>query len=375
MLNDYMGILTLNETETDIRSLTTNRPLASIPIAGRYRVIDFILSNMVNSGIQNIGIFTQSNSRSLTDHLGTGKPWDLNRKLDGLFLFNYNINGSINYNIKMLINNMDYLYKSRQKNIILASSYMICNIDFNQAVKNHDNSKKDITVIYTKVNNADKNLINCDVLNINENNKVISVGKNIGVDKKANISMEMFIMKKEILIDLIYKCIQTGYYSTLKDSIYQNIDSLNVNAYEFNGYIECINSIKRYYIANMDMLNLKTTKELFFKNGVIYTKTKDEAPTKYVNGSNVTNSLIANGCIIEGSVENSILSRHVFIHKNAEVKNSIILQNCEIKSGAKLNNVIIDKNVIINRNKQLKGTPEFPLVIEKKSLISTYENI
>lgn len=375
MLKDYMGILTLNENESDIRSLTTNRPLASIPIGGRYRVIDFILSNMVNSGIQNIGIFTQSNSRSLVDHLGTGKPWDLDRKLDGLFLFNFNINDSSNYDIKMLRNNMEYLYRSRQKNVILASSYVICNIDFDDAVRNHEASGRDITVIYKKINNADKNLFNCDVLNIDKTNKVISVGKNIGAEKTANISTEMFIMKKEILINLIYKCIQTGYYAALKDSIYKNIDDLNVNAYEFTGYIECINSINRYYTANMDMLNQKVTEDLFFKNGYIYTKIKDEPPTKFTENSKVAHSLIANGCIVQGTVENSVISRHVKVHKDVKIKNCIILQNCEIKEGARLTNVIIDKNVIIEKNSKLKGTPDFPLVIEKKSIINSYENV
>ena len=245
---------------------------------------------------------------------------------------------------------------------------MVGNIDYMAAVKYHEEKEKDITVIYKNINSGSKNFLNCDVLNIDENNNVLSVGKNLGAYNSLNISMEMFIMKKELLISLINTCMQTGSYTTIKEAIYKNLNDLSVTAYEFKGYLQCINSISAYYKTNMDMLNLKTTKELFFSNGPIYTKIKDEPPTKYSNESKVKNSIIADGCIIEGIVENSIISRGVLVHKGAEIKNSIILQNCEIKENSKLFNVIIDKNVIVNKDKQLNGDKEFPLVIEKRAL-------
>jgi glucose-1-phosphate adenylyltransferase len=368
MLSNYMGILNLNESETNIISLTKNRPLAAIPIAARYRIIDFALSNMVNSGLRNIGIFTQSKSRSLVDHLGSGKPWDLDRRLNGLFVFNFGIaNISLN-DAEMLWNNMEYIYRSKEKNVILAPSYMIGNIDYIDAVKYHEEQKQDITILYKGIDNGTKSFLNCDVLNIDENNSVLSVGKNIGAYDSLNISMEMFIMKKDLLISLIHKCIQTGSYSTIKDAIYKNLKNLKVTAYRFKGYLQCVNSISAYYKTNMDMLNLKTTKELFFSNGPIYTKIKDEPPTKYSDESKVKNSIIADGCIIEGVIENSVISRGVTVRKGAEIRNSIILQNCEIKENSKLLNIIMDKNVIIEKGKQLNGDEEFPLVIEKRAL-------
>lgn len=368
MLTNYMGILNLNENETNIISLTKSRPLAAIPIAARYRIIDFALSNMVNSGLRNIGIFTQSKSRSLVDHLGSGKPWDLDRRLNGLFVFNFGI-ASVSLNdAEMLWNNMEYIYRSKEKNVILSPSYMIGNIDYIEAVKYHEGKGQDITVMYKNINTGTKNFLNCDVLNIDEENNVLSVGKNIGAYDSLNISMEMFIMKKDLLISLINKCIQSGSYSTIKDAIYKNLKDIKVTAYEFKGHLQCVNSISAYYKANMGMLNLKTTKELFFSNGPIYTKIKDEPPTKYSDESKVKNSIIADGCIIEGIIENSIISRGVKVHKGAEIKNSIILQNCEIKENSKLSNIIIDKNVIIDKGKQLNGDEEFPLVIEKRAL-------
>lgn len=366
MLNDYMGIINLTEDESKMRSLVYRRPIGSIPIGGRYRVIDYVLSNMVNAGISNVGIFSQSKSRSLVDHLGSGKPWDLDRKISGLFVFNFGLAGEYLHDIEMFKNNIEYFYNSVHKNIIMSPSYMICNIDYNAAVKYHEESGMDITIIYKKVDNADRNFIDCDVLNINDKGRLLSVGKNIGSQKIQNISMEMFIMKKSVFMKLLYKCIETGFCRCMKDAIYQSINELNINTYEFTGYLECINSIDSYYNTNMDMLDTKVTKELYSNHGPIYTKVKDESPTKYYDGCEVSNCLIANGCIIHGSLKNSIIARRVIINQGAEVNNCIIMQSCYIGEGAKLSNVILDKNVVIEKDKELKGDAEFPLVVQKK---------
>lgn len=369
MINNYMGLINLDENESNIIKLTRNRPIASIPIGGRYRIIDFVLSNLVNAGLINIGIFAKSNSRSLIDHLGQGKPWDLDRKNDGLFVFNFGINGDMNQDIRIFKNNLEYLYRSKQENVILTSSNMICNMDLKKSIANHEQAGSDVTVIYKKVNNADECFHDCNTLNIDSNNKVISVGKNLGVDKNNNISMEMFIMKKYFLTNLIFEIIRHGYYSSIKEVIYKKISDFNVNACEYKGYLACINSTKSYYEANMDMLDLDVTKDLFFKNGPIYTKIKDAPPTIYKKGSIVKNSRISNGCIIEGNVFNSVISRSVKINKNAYVSNSIILQGCEIKEGAHLENIILDKNNVIKLNSVLKGYEAEPYVLEKKGKV------
>lgn len=366
MLKDYMGVLLLNEDEDNIKILTKNRPLASIPFGGRYRIIDFVLSNLVNSGMTNIGIFTDGKTRSLMDHLGSGKPWDLARKLNGLFIFNFCYAGKYTSEIETFKNNIEYFHKSKEKYAIVCSSYMLCNIDYKAAAAYHEKSGADVTVIYKSVDNCKTEFINCDVLNL-EGDKVLSVGKNIGTDSINNISTEMFIMKKEILINLVLQCVKTGYYNSIKEAIYKKLGDLKVNAYEFKGYLSCVNSISSYYNTNIDLLDLNINRELFSENGIIFTKTQDEPPTKYSQYSNVSNSLIANGCIVEGKVENSIIFRRVKIHPGAEIKNCIIMQNCEIKSGAKLTNIVMDKNIIIEQDKELKGDIKLPLVVERKS--------
>ena len=366
MLKNYIGILMLNEQEDNIKSLTKTRPIASIPIGGRYRIIDFVLSNMVNSGIFNIGVFTNTKSRSLVDHLGSGKSWDLARKINGLFLFNFTSDRSQLRDIDVLSANMEYIHRTKQNYVIMSSSYMVCNIDYNEAAKYHEKSGSDITLLYKKTNNGKKDYVNCSTLYINEENRVLSIGKNIGAEEKLNISMEMMIMKKSTLITILNKCIQTGYHNSIKEAISNSIGELNINAYEFKGYVKCVNSIKNYYKTSMDMLNTKVIKELFFNKGLIYTKSKDEAATKYFNGAKVNNTSISNGCILKGSIDNSIISRRVTVHAGAEIKNCIIFENCEIKKGCKLTNVIIDKNTTISEGTVLKGDEEFPVVIEKK---------
>jgi glucose-1-phosphate adenylyltransferase len=379
MLSDYMGILSLNENTDNIKSLTKNRLVASIPIAGRYRIIDFVLSNMVNSGIRNVGIFTQSKSRSLIDHVGSGKPWDLNRKIDGLFVFNSGESSTNLKDIEMIKNNMEYLYRSKKKMVLISTSSIVCNINYESAAKFHEESGKDVTIIYKKVVANTPCYKDCNVLNLSKDSTVVGIGKNITSSNKnaindltcegsVNLSMDMFILSKDLLISLLNNCIKTGSWIDIKNCIYDNIMNLNINAYEFKGYLANINSIQSYYKANMDMLKLDINKDLFFSSGPIYTKVMDESPAKHFSMSNVSNSLISNGCLIKGTVNNSILSRRVSVEEGAEINNCIIMQGCKIKSNAKLNNVIIDKNNIIEANKELKGDIDFPLVIEKRSL-------
>lgn len=362
----------INEKEDNIKDLTKTRPIATIPIGGRYRIIDFVLSNMINSGIYNIGVFANTKSRSLVDHLGSGKPWDLDRKTNGLFLFNFTSEKYHLRDIDVINDNMEYINRTKQDYVIISSSYMVCNINYSEAAKYHETSGAEITLLYKKINDGKENFVNRSTVYINEENKVLSIGKNIGVEDKLNISMEMFIMKKSTLINIINKCVQTGYHNSIKEAVYKSVSELNINAYEFKGYIQCIDSTKSYFRTSMDMLHSKITKELFFNNGLIYTKSKDEAPTKYFSGSKVNNSLISNGCILKGSVANSIISRRVMVHEGAEVNNCIIFENCEIKKGCKLSNVIIDKNTIIKENTILKGDANVPVVVGKSNRSERY---
>lgn len=371
MLKDYMAILNLAENENHIRSLTANRPIASLPLGSRYRVIDFMLSNFVNCGIKNVGIFSKTNSRSLMDHIGDGKPWDLNRKIDGIFLFHHALGDFVGEDTKVLKNNMEYFYRSRSKNVILASSYMICNMDLTEVVDAHEQSGSDITVVYTKTEEADKKFVNCFTLDVDEKNNMLKgVGKNTGMEKNANICMEIFIMSKEKLISLIYNCAKKINEHNIYNILFDELGETTINTYKYDGFVSCINTVADYYETNMKMLDLDVSNQLFrLTNRPIYTKIKDEPPTQYIKGCSVENALIADGCVIKGNVKNSLIGRYVDVEEGAEVSDCIILQNIRIHKGAKLSHVIVDKNVDIEPDTILKGNKVFPLVIEKKNLI------
>lgn len=368
MLKNCLGIINLDENEDKIRELTRNRPLASIPIAGRYRIIDFILSNLTNAGIESIGIFSKMQSRSLMDHLSNGRPWDLNRKIDGLRFFNFTTTDPCIDDITNFANNIEYLYKAKQEYVIFTSSYMICNIDFRDILRNHIESGYDITMVYKKVEDADKNFCGCESLNIDEEGNIISVGKNIKNKKNANIGIGIYVMKRELLIHIINECVSTGYHRKVKSYIYNSLDKLKVRSAEFKGYLACLNSLSSYYKVSMDLLDNRINKELFSRERPIYTKTNDEIPAIYSRDCEVKNSIIANGSLIEGTVENSIIFRRVKVSKGAVLKNCIILQNCIIGEDAKLYNIVTDKYVNIGKNKELRGDITIPLVVEKNTI-------
>lgn len=368
-MKNLMGIINLSENEDYIKELTYHRPIATIPFAGRYRIIDFTLSNMVNAGINNVAIFSQGKSRSIMDHLGTGKEWDLDRQRDGLFVLNpfFNINETRTRrgDIENFIDHIDYLQYSRQEYILLSSSYMVCNMDLSKAFEYYKKTNADITMIYKKIDKEHERFLDCNILNLDQKNNVISVGRNIDQECKCNISMEMYIMRKELLIEIIQSCIRTGENDYLQQAIISRVKDLHINAYEFDGFLSCINTIKSYYNTNRELLDVDILKELFFENGIIFTKTKNEASTKYTADAEIENSLIANGCVIEGKVENSIIGRGVRIHKNAIIKDSIIMNKGTIEEKVFLKDVILDKFVHITQGNVLNGDPINPLVIKK----------
>lgn len=367
MLNNYMAIIFLAESLDNIRSLTKMRPLASLPVGGTYRIIDFSLSNLVNAGIRNVGIFGGNEDlNSLTDHIGRGTEWDLDRKKDGIFIFKQMADSTYSTNIKRVKKNMEYFFRSKQQNVVVMSSHMVCNIDIADVVKKHEESGKDVTLVYKTVDNANSRFDNCDSVKLGENGEITGIGQNLFFKKDENISLEIFVLKKELLIKLICDGIQNGAYYTVRDLISRNVGRISINGYEFKGYLACINSTKEYFDFNMDLLNKEVRDDMFKKDGRnIFTKTKDTPPSMFKKSAQVVNSIIANGCMLGGEVKNSILARGAVVEEGAIVEDSIILQDSVVKSGAVLKNIIVDKNNVIKCNEKLIASKNYPLVIEK----------
>lgn len=370
---DLMAVINLNEPEEQLYELTQHRPLAAVPFGGRYRLLDFILSNLVNSGITNIGILLQHKYRSLMDHLRSGKEWDLARKKDGLvFLPPASRPRNLVYgsDVENLYSNLDYILYSRQKYAVMAGSSFVCNIDLAPALDYHRQSGADITVVYTGAGckTARGTANGAVMLTLDENNGVIDMEVDPVSADKRKMAMGMYIMERSLLIDLIQDAVSHGGYDFVKHCLIRNLDKLKVSGYLHNGYAARIFSLQSYFQHNMDLLQPAVWRELFFEGGLIYTKVKDEPPSRYT-GASVRNSLVAGGCRIEGTVENSILFRGVVVEKGAQIKNSIVMQKGKIQTGAVLEQVICDKNVSIKPGRQLKGECNYPLVIKKGTVV------
>lgn len=370
---DLMGIINLNEAEEYLGELSRSRSLASVPFAGRYRLIDFVLSNMVNSEISNVGIFIQHKYRSLMDHLRSGKDWDLARKRDGLFIlppaYTKTPMQVHRGDVENIYSNLDYIYQSRQRYVIIAGANMVTNLDYREALAAHKSTGADITILYTKANCGTHDCLRANMLEIKADGQVSAIKEFKDSGGYQNMCMEMFIMEKRLLIELVNQCISYGDYDFVKHCIIKNSNKYKVYGYHHQGYVARISSLQSYFQHSMELLNPNVWKELFFKSGLIYTKAKDEPPAKFMHDSEVSNSLIASGCYVEGRVENSILFRGVKVQKGAYIKNSVVMQKGVIASGVMLDNVVCDKDVYITANKQLKGEASYPLVIKKGRVI------
>jgi glucose-1-phosphate adenylyltransferase len=357
----------LQENERSIKELTSHRPLATVPFAGRYRLIDFVLSSMVNSGLENVGVLLPNKSRSVMDHLRSGKDWDLARKRDGLRFLppSETVDDVRTGDIQSLMYHLDYIETLHEEYVIIAGGSVIYNMSFDELFRYHENTKADITVVYTEdaVDYGKKG--DTLVLQTADDGLVTDMAVVPAANKGEKVSMTIYIMRKDVFVNIVKKTHARGGTKFVFDGIVRNFEDYTIYGYHHKGYVARVNSLVGYYRASMDLLKDDKWQSLFINDNLIYTQVKDEAPVKYKRDAVATNSLIANGCVIEGTVENCILFRGVKVAKGAHIKNSIIMQKTTIAEGADLENIICDKNVVITENKCLKGAKTYPLVVEK----------
>ena len=363
---NIVGIIFSNAYDECIPELTGLRTMGSVPFACRYRLIDFPLSNMVNAGIEKVGVITKANYQSLMDHLGTGKPWDLSRKTGGLFLLPPFLTADANGNgdkLESLKGIKDFVSRSTEEYVILSDSNSIFNVDIEELMDFHTGKNADITIAY-KHGIAPK-LNDTLVMKLDGYKKINYVAVNPQIDGEVDYSLNLMLMKKSLLERLMNEAVSLNHTDFGADIIQKNVSKLNMFGFPLKGYARTIDSIQTYFKANMDLLDTENCAHLFNSERPIYTKIKDDMPATYGLSSSIKNSLVANGCIIEGEVENSIIFRDVRIEKGAVVKNSIIMQESFIAQGTSLNNAIIDKNVVITPNKTLSGAENYPIYVGK----------
>ncbi|MBQ2991923.1 MAG: glucose-1-phosphate adenylyltransferase subunit GlgD [Clostridia bacterium] len=372
-MKDVMGLIYTGENDIHLGELTSQRAVAALPIAGRYRVIDFQLSSMVHTGIKNVGVITQKNYQSLMDHIGSGREWDLHGK-QGLsilppFLTRENM-GVYSGLLTALKSNSNFLKLSKQEYIVVTNSHTVYNADFSAALKQHEETEADITLVYSK------NMTSTDT----ENATYISVGEDKTVSKMEigpmvptceGAFMKIYITRRELLHQLVEDAAAAGMQDFDRDVVQKSINdgSLKICGYEYDDLAAQIDSIQSYFNFNMSLQDDTVRRQLFPKDRPVYTKVRDDMPARYNEEGKASNSLVGNGCIIEGTVINSILFRGVKVAKGAVVKNSIVMQDAQIQSGAEIDHCILDKQSVIRRNGRLIAPAAYPIVIAKNVVI------
>lgn len=372
MNNNVLGLIFASINDSAVIDLTKQRTMGSIPFGGRYRLIDFPLSNMVNSGIQEVGVITKSNYGSLMDHLGSGREWDLARKKGGLHLlppFSHVGGGVYQGRLEALNNVWNFIDYAKSEYVVMANCDFIANVDFAEVVAAHKENGADITMVYAKgLYNANKN-INTNILSINEDNVVTEILVHPDMAGECNICLDMFVMKTDFLKKIVREAASKNQCSLIRHVLQGRRDEFTFRAYEHKGEFFKIDSLEAYYKANLKLQDCAVRKALFDPEAPIYTKTGDNAPVKYGLETNVKNSTIADGCMIEGTVENSVLFRGVKIGKGTVVKNCVLMQGTVIGENCSLDSIVTDKNVEISDDRVLTGSEEYPLYLGKKAKI------
>ncbi len=374
---DALGIIFPNTYDSLIPELVSERLMASIPFAGRYRMVDFILSSMVNSGIGNVSLIVRKNYHSLMDHLGSGREWDLTRKNGGLNI----VPPFAQKNIKMytgrveaLASVLEFLKDQKEKYVVMSDANIAVNFDFKAFMDAHIASGADVTVAYSQeeipAGAMSRNEIGTNMyysFDI-DNGRVVKLdicSKEAGIQ---NFSMNIYIMDRELLIEQISNAYLHGHSYFERDILAPQLDTLNVQAYKYDGYLARICDLKSYFDENMKLLDEDNLDGLFARDS-IYTKIRDENPTRYIGEARVKNTMAADGCVIEGEVENCVLFRGVRIAKGAKVKNCVLMQDTVVEEGAKLEYIISDKDVSFTAGKELRGSDSFPVYVAKHQTV------
>ena len=368
-----LGIIFPNSYDSLVPELVAERLMASIPFASRYRMVDFVLSSMVNSGIDNVSIIVRKNYHSLMDHLGSGRAWDLVRKSGGLNIvppFAAKTVKVYNGRVEALASILDFLKSRKEKYVIMSEANIAANFDFRKMLQTHIESGADVTLVYAeeeipagmiKPYEVSKDLYYTLGL---ENGRVREIRINPEEPGKQNFSLNIYIIDREFLIEQVKAAYVKGQVYFERDIVAPQLDKLNVQGYRFDGYLARVSSMKSYFDENMKLLDEDNLNALF-SPAPVYTKIRDDNPTRYITGAIAKNIMAADGCVIEGEVENSILFRGVKIAKGAKVKNCILMQDTVVEADANIEYLISDKNVTITSGKEMKGTDTYPLYIAK----------
>ena len=367
-----IGIILAGGNNHRMRELSQKRAISAMPIAGGYRSIDFALSNMSNSHIQKVAVFTQYNARSLNEHLSSSKWWDFGRKHGGLYVFTPYISSENSFWFRgtadSIYQNLSFLERSNEDYVVIASGDSIYKMNYKKVINFHREKNADITVVSKEM--TDKDLTKLGIMQLNEDGRIMEFEEK-PIEPQTNIaSLGIYVLSRKLLIELLKEIVPEGRYDFVKDIIIRYRRKLNIYAYKFDGYWSSVGGgIMDYFNTNMDFLKSDIRREFTKDFPYTLSKTKDEPPVKYNEGSEVSNAIVGGGSIINGKVESSVLFRRVYIGENTVIKNSILMDGCYIGNNCFIENAILDKQVIVSDASRIEGSSDAPAVFKKRTKI------
>ena len=376
--NKLCAILNLTENDAALKPLTNNRPIAALPFGDRYRVIDFALSSVCHAEINSVALFIAESGRSIYDHIRSGGAWDLDSQVSGgIFTFSQQ-NWKLRHHKEneyedYYYNHRMFMSRSKAEYVFVSGSKIIANVDIRAIQRHHLAEGKEVTVVYKQIqkdflgeqNSKGRHLV------FGDNHRLVNLldYSQLTDEELVNASLSMYLLSVDKLNELIDRAIEDDLYLEVDELIQHYLLECSVNPYKYTGYTANIDSIKRYYKANMDMLDRQNFTALFYSSQPILTKGKNGVPTYYANTSKVSESIVASGAQIAGNVERSLISRKVVVDAEANVKHSIILQGTKIGCGARVEYAIVDKECVIEPGARLVGTPDNIVVVGKNTII------
>ena len=367
------GIIFPNLHDENLPELVAKRTMASLPICGRYRMIDFCLSSMARTGMQNVSVIAARNYQSLMDHLGAGREWDLSRKRGGLAIFPpYGREGDGNYGgrLESVYSVLSHLEGLKEELVVLSDCDIAFNMDYKDLLAAHLSSGADVTVVYEKREVEPGMQRDNVVFAFNDEGYVNSIRVNEYKKGQRNVGMNVFVMGREYLISIVREGMVKGHLRLVTDFLAPHLKQVKIFGYEFTGYRARIYDMQSYFYESMRMLDAKSLHGLFPEDLPVYTKVRDEAPVRYSIGSQCIDSMVADGCIVQGEVENCMLFRGVRVGKGAKLKNCVVMQGSHIEEGAVMENVVTDKNVTVCAGQTLRGAARFPVFIAKGCIVT-----
>ncbi len=367
-MSRILGIVNCDDSALGNLHMLKYRSIGAVSFLGRYRLIDFPLSNMTNSGIEEIKLLINSNPHSIIEHVGSGIQYNINSKrgkLDLLFAQESYSSPIYNTDVQLLYQNLRHMSNKLIDYVVIAPSHMLYSLNFKDVIDEHVAKNADITVVYKNVNDADVNFDNCECLTLDENRRITKIERNRGNRKIRNISLETYVMSRELFVNIIEAAVAESSIYRLKDVIEDLAEDHVVNGYQYKGFARCINTLEAYYKTSMELRDYDTARLLIKRDWPIYTRTNDSVPTLYTKDASVKGSVISNGCVIEGTVENSVIGRNVIIKKGAYIKDSVVMADTTIGQNVLLDGVVVDKDVVIKHPTEITGTKDNPTYIKR----------